>query len=307
MTNPQVSVLMSVYNGEKYLREAIESILDQTFNDFELIIINDASTDNSKAIVYSFHDRRIKLVDNLVNLGLARSLNKGLKIARGNYVARMDTDDISLPERLAVQVDFMESHGEVGVCGTWIRTIGNKTGVEFRFASDHETLRCNLLFSPQIVHPSVIMRREPMIMNELFYNPAYLAAQDFDLWRRCSQYFCFANINHVLLLYRWHNEQSTKSKYDVQQKYAGLVRLEEIKNLGVQPSEAEFQLHQEICMSMPKTELSRSFYEKSYQWLNKLKAANKISNYYPEPTFLKMIDTVLHNFSTKCGIKAPEI
>src|SRR5581483_9504087 len=119
MSKPIVTVLMSVYNGERYLREAIESILVQTWQDFELVCINDGSTDQSREIVLSFNDPRIRLVDNEQNLGLAKSLNKGLMLARGNLIARQDADDISEPDRLLKQVAFLEQWSEIVLVGSW--------------------------------------------------------------------------------------------------------------------------------------------------------------------------------------------
>lgn len=115
---PAISVLMPVYNSEKYLNEAIESILNQTFVDFEFIIINDASNDNSENIIESYQDSRIKYFKNEKNLGVAKTLNKGLKLAQGKYIARMDSDDISLPERLYKQFKFMEVYNDIDVCGS---------------------------------------------------------------------------------------------------------------------------------------------------------------------------------------------
>src|SRR4051794_29608800 len=120
---PKVTVLLAVYNGERYLREAIDSILGQTFQDFEFLIINDGSTDSTREIILSYHDPRIRLVDNEDNIGQTRSLNRGLALAAGQFVARQDADDISEPERLASQVAFLEIHPEVVLLGTWYRKI----------------------------------------------------------------------------------------------------------------------------------------------------------------------------------------
>ncbi len=117
-----------VYNCEKYLKEAIESILNQTFSDFEFLIINDASIDNSDDIILSYKDERIKYVKNEENLGVSRTLNKGIQIARGTYIARMDSDDISITTRLERQYNFMTNHKEVGICGTWARIFGLQDG-----------------------------------------------------------------------------------------------------------------------------------------------------------------------------------
>ena len=115
MSHPKVTLLMSVFNGQSYLKEAIESILNQTFEDFEFLIINDASKDNSLRIIQSFDDSRIKLVHNSDNIGLTKSLNKGIDLAKGEFIARMDCDDISLPERLSMQVSFIDKNPDIGI------------------------------------------------------------------------------------------------------------------------------------------------------------------------------------------------
>jgi glycosyltransferase involved in cell wall biosynthesis len=126
MNTPSVTVLMSVFNGEKFLKEAIESILKQTFKDFVFLIIDDASTDRSVEIIRSYSDFRIQLIQNKNNLGLAASLNLGLAECKTPYVARMDADDISLPHRLKVQYEWMQKHPEVGVCGTFMKELNGK-------------------------------------------------------------------------------------------------------------------------------------------------------------------------------------
>ncbi len=123
--NPKVTVLMPVYNAEKYLKTAIESILKQTFSDFELLIINDGSTDGSEEIIRSFNDKRIRLFNNEQNLGIIKTLNKGLNLAKGEYIIRMDADDISLPDRLELQVKYMEENPGIGISGTQARIFGD--------------------------------------------------------------------------------------------------------------------------------------------------------------------------------------
>ena len=127
MAAPKISVLMSVFNGERYLIKAIDSILNQTFKDFEFIIIDDGSMDSSNAIIRSFDDPRVRLIENEKNIGLTKSLKKGIDLCRGEYIARMDGDDISLPERLKKQVEFMDHNRGVGISGTWKRSIGLKS------------------------------------------------------------------------------------------------------------------------------------------------------------------------------------
>ena len=122
--DPKVTVLMSVYNGERFLREAVECILNQTFRDFEFLIINDGSTDGTRDIILSYKDSRIRLVNNKDNVGLTKSLNKGLAMSSGELVARQDSDDISSLHRLAQQVNFLDSHPEVVAIGSQIKAIG---------------------------------------------------------------------------------------------------------------------------------------------------------------------------------------
>ena len=137
---PKITVLMPVYNGEKYLKESIESILKQTFRDFEFLIINDTSTDESEKIIRSFKDSRIKLIKNEKNIGLTKSLNKGLDLAKGEYMARMDADDISLPKRLEIQVAFMDKNPKIGVIGAWAKVIGESNKKYIKTYSNFEKI-----------------------------------------------------------------------------------------------------------------------------------------------------------------------
>jgi glycosyltransferase involved in cell wall biosynthesis len=144
---PRISVVMSVYNGEKYLRQAIESILQQTYTDFEFIIIDDGSTDSSREIIQSYDDKRIRLVINEQNIGLTKSLNKGIRLAKGEFIARMDADDISLPQRFEKQVAYLDSHPEVGVLGTYANIIDHRGKIinNIIFPTEHETILWTML------------------------------------------------------------------------------------------------------------------------------------------------------------------
>lgn len=203
---PAVSVLMPVYNGEKYLSEAIDSILNQTFADFELIIINDGSTDGTLEILrkYTQQNKRIVL-HNQTNQGLIAALNKGIKLARGKYIARMDADDISFPERLALQVGFLENHPEIGVLGSGAR-IMNSSGVTYdtlQHPTQHNVLQWCLCFFCPIVHPTVIMRRQVVV--QVGGYGAMQHAEDYDLWCRLSCVTRLSNLKDVLLYLRQHD------------------------------------------------------------------------------------------------------
>ncbi|MGC9469401.1 MAG: glycosyltransferase [Anaerolineae bacterium] len=194
---------MPVYDAEPFLREAIESILRQTFIGFEFVIIDDCSTDSSAEIVKSFSDPRIHYFRNAQNIGLTRSLNRGLVLSQSPYVARMDADDVSMPQRLSRQIDFLDSNPEVGVVGSAVQIIdeeGNLCRVK-RLPKSHEVLTwCLCLFSP-IAHPTVMMRRNALEQVG-GYRADLLTAQDYDLWWRISKVTRLANLPDVLLYLR---------------------------------------------------------------------------------------------------------
>ncbi len=217
-TTPIVSVLLPVYNGQPYLEKAVQSILGQTFEDFEFIIINDGSADGSKAVLERFADRddRIRLVHQ-ENQGLVPSLNRGLSMAKGRYIARMDADDISLPERLEHQVQFLDSNPEVGVVGTQHVWIGADGEVTHRpsLPTDPSFIAWRLLFVTCIVHPSVLARRSLLRRLEGYAEWAEYG-EDYELWTRAVLESKFANLPQILLKYRrWDGEQATKSKREV--------------------------------------------------------------------------------------------
>ena len=208
--SPRVTVLMPVYNGEKYLREAIDSILRQTFTDFEFLIINDGSTDWSVEIIESYQDSRIRLVHNEKNIKLIATLNKGIDLARGEYMARMDCDDVSFPVRLERQIAIMDSSPEIGVCGTWAKVIdenGNIKGT-IRTLTGKSIKRMCWRPSP-FVHPTVMVRTA--LLRENRYNEDFKHAEDYELWLRLFDKTEFFNIKDYLLYYRMHLENVSSS------------------------------------------------------------------------------------------------
>lgn len=216
---------MPVYNAEEYLVEAIESILSQTYVHFEFIIINDGSTDCSETIIDSYveSDHRVIHLKNK-NQGISLSLNHGIQIAKGKYIARMDADDISFPNRFAEQIQFMEANKDIGVCGTWVDLIGDIRAGEFnRHPIEDEELKVRLLFTVCFVHPSVVMRRELLVKTNNFYNEKYTSAQDYDLWARLKDFTKFSNIPQTLMQYRISkdsvsalaNNAKTEKRYDL--------------------------------------------------------------------------------------------
>jgi glycosyltransferase involved in cell wall biosynthesis len=206
MAKPRVSVIMSVYNGAKYLRPAIDSILGQTFKDFEFVIINDGSSDSSEKIIESYNDGRIRLVSRR-NKGLTASLNEGLGLAIGEFIARMDSDDISSPDRLEKEVAFLDAHPDVGLVGsnyTHIDDKGKKTGLKSNVFTSPADLKACLVICNQYGHGSVMLRASALAKTPGYkgYNPTVGHVEDYDLWVRMSRVVGVANIEESLYLWR---------------------------------------------------------------------------------------------------------
>ena len=216
---PDISVIMSVYNGETYLAEAIESVMKQTFQNWELIIINDCSTDATADILFDFSnkDSRIKVYTNEVNLKLPSSLNKAISLCSGKYIARMDADDICLPDRFEKQFQFMESNSDVALSSCRFMTI--KNGV---YASggaggrcDNDALRAMLLVANPILHPGVIAKAE--VLKQFQYDTSLTCTEDLELWTRLAMNNQKMQIlPECLLIYRLHDKQITSTTLERQ-------------------------------------------------------------------------------------------
>lgn len=204
--HPKISVLMTVYNAEQFLGEAIESVLNQTFKDFELVILDDRSVDSSWEIIqkYAKQDERITAIKNEKNLGGCQNLNKGLKLLKGVYMARHDNDDWSFPDRLEKQFDYLETHPEVGIVGGAIEIVdvdGKRIGKRSYNLSDAEIRKKIFRYSP-FAHPLVMIRKSILDRVGCFYDPSFAPADDYDLWFRIGKESKFANLPDTLLKYR---------------------------------------------------------------------------------------------------------
>ncbi len=217
MIMPLVSVVMPVFNAALFLREAIDSILHQTYTNFEFIIINDGSTDDSQEIIDSFNDPRITRIRNATNLGLIQSLNLGLKIAKGVYICRMDADDISLPERLEKQIRYLESNPQIEILGTAFKLIPTDK-IQLHPSSSS---KCNvkLLFETCLAHPSVVIRKSLIDRLYLQYNINYKLSEDYFLWAEAAvKGAIISNVEELLLLYRIHENQTSSAFFKKQQE-----------------------------------------------------------------------------------------
>ena len=262
-----ISVIMPVYNGEKYLRDAIESILNQTYTDFEFIILNDGSTDKTEEIILSYDDQRIVYVKNTTNLQISKTLNKGIDLAKGKYIARMDADDISLLERFERQIEFMEKYTEVGICGTYIETFDEEKSV-WRVPLSHRDILCRMIFDSCLMHPSVMMRKSVLDMLPIVYREEFNKAEDYDLWVRLALLTNFANLKEVLLKYRIRNIRDNRKQYKNEQaQKANIIRGNLIKRLNISSNEKEIEIHN-ACINKECSKIPQEY--KYVDWLLKI-------------------------------------
>ncbi|MBI2934930.1 MAG: glycosyltransferase [Chloroflexi bacterium] len=253
--NPKISVIMSAYNAAKYLREAIDSILRQTFGDFEFVIVNDGSADNSLDVIRSYPDPRIVIIDNERNIGLTRSLNRALGAARGEFLARQDTDDISLPERFELQLDYLERHPEVGLLGASVYTIdegGKLTGKKMAPANPGKAFR-----HVPFAHGTAMMRKE--VIDKLGGYCEWLKyAQDYELWSRIAKRYEVRSLTQPLYKLRYHRGSIWSRKVEEATLYAMLGRkmardevvapglLETLQNNGMEALYASFSIKEKM-------------------------------------------------------------
>lgn len=278
---------MPVYNVASYVAEAVKSVLEQTFEDFELIIIDDGSTDETYNIINQFNDRRIIKLQNKINLGIAYTLNEGISMAKGIYIVRMDGDDISLKERFEKQICFMNDNPDLLLSGTYMEAISEKgTSLQiYKKPVDQENIKIGLFFGhTSFAHPSIIIRKEVMDSYHLRYDSAFRYAEDYDLYCRSSQYALMANIPECLIQYRIHDE-SVSRKYNIQQQHdARLALYLHLLRLGLPFTPEDFMLHSSIAF--PSDDLCFSE-EKIQSWFKYVLNWNTLMNHYDKEQFEK--------------------
>ena len=206
---PLVSILMPVFRTAPYLREAMDSMLCQTFQDFELIVLDDCSPDNAEEILEAYDDPRIVRYKGEKNAGLSNVLNVGIGMARGKYIARMDSDDISLPQRLQVQVAYLDKHPDVDLVSVGMRLFGAKEGTWIR-ELNHEKVKIEALFHSPVLHASSVWRKDSFEQHGLRFHQEMVPAEDYDLWTRAMlKGLKLVNLPEVLYEYRIHEAQAT--------------------------------------------------------------------------------------------------
>jgi glycosyltransferase involved in cell wall biosynthesis len=306
MNSPIVSVVMPAYNGEQYIAEAIDSVLSQTFENFELIVVDDGSTDRTQEIVARYDDARIRYELNDRNRRIVYTLNKGIQMAKGKFIARMDADDICFPERFERQVAYMEQHPDIGLCASGMILFGNVSR-EMAYPVTPEEISCHLAFYSCIPHPTVMFRREMFIRKGLLYSEEMGEAEDYELWARASQYIRMANIGQPLLRYRMHPHQGTVVNQVGVSLYSDNVRRSQLARLHIVPSEAEFAVHQFVCLGVNRSQfdaedIAIAHRELQIGWVDRLMRANEEAKAYPMEAFRTLLMGYRSKLSSLSGI-----
>lgn len=275
---PKVSVILSAYNAEKYIAAAVESILKQTFSGFEFFIVNDASTDKTGEILKSFTDSRIIIINNPENLGVAVSANRCMDMAKGEYIARMDADDISLPRRFELQVKLLDENPQTGICGAWLRTIGTGKNYTEKYAQTSGEIKFRMLLENPFAQPVIMMRKVFFDKHTLRYEPSYFPSEDYELWARAIRFFDGANIPEVLLYYRIHPENASNTKKEKQMKDTDSIRIMQLKHLVGEINGAEELVFLKLLKKSGGS--GREFIDTAGSLLLKMRTANAEKKIY---------------------------
>ncbi len=276
---------MPVYNAEDYLVEAIDSILNQTFTDFELVIINDASTDKSEDIIKSYADPRIKYHKNEVNLKLIGTLNKGLDLLSGTYLARMDADDISTPDRFEKQLEAFEADKDLVCCGTAMNNFDDETGNSYDivYSGEYEYIRFRLLFGCHIAHATALIKLSVIQNNNIRYNEKYIHCEDHDFFYRISLLGKITNTQKVLYKRRVHNNSITQFYRNILNETRGLMCITVFENTFLKLTEEQKHIYRNFISNS----LSYTFAEIEIllHLFDKMVAINREKNLYAAQYF----------------------
>ncbi|NDW18062.1 glycosyltransferase family 2 protein [Dysgonomonas sp. 216] len=279
--SPLVSVLIPCYNVETYAEEAIQSILNQTYKNLEIIIINDCSTDNTSSILYNLAktDQRIKVFENESNLKLIDTLNKGITLCNGEYIARMDADDISLPKRIEKEVEFLEKNKDHDIVSTQFYTFRNSSNKKNLYTNPvkYEQLQSYLLFKSGICHPASMFRKRVFSELGLKFEKEYLHVEDYALWSKALYATKLGNIEgEPLLLYRVHKTQVSTMYEDLQLENKKKVFKIHCKHLGIEDSEKMLDIYSSVAEANP-SQHSKEYLIKCERFMTSLIEKNKVT------------------------------
>ena len=274
---PAISVIMPVYNGAMYIQEAMDSILSQSMPDFELIIVNDGSTDHSSEIVHSYFDKRIKIIDLPKSTGCFPARNTGLRVVAGKYICMMDADDVIVPDRFEKQYRFMEENPEIGmVSGTYQTFTGNRQNFK---ETDYEAIKILFLRHCYLCHATSMIRTVLVQKHDLYYNETYTYASDYDWQVRVLSFAPVAHVNDLVYRYRVHAQQISTSKRHEQNFFADQIRVSQLSFFGIEPTEFEKKLHLSFINGIIDHRIDKKMID---QWIERLIEANRRTQYYSQ-------------------------
>lgn len=295
---PKITVLLPVYNCELYIKTAVESILNQTFTNFELLIIDDASTDATVSILKKFDDPRIQLIEKPLNSGYTNSLNYGLKIAKGQYIARMDADDISYPERFARQIDYLDNHPDVVVCGTTYKIVDNDKKIIL--PQDHEAIKIGLLWGNCVSHPSVMIRKKIVDDFSIRYDTSKEPAEDYDMWVRLLSIGKLHNLKEILLEYRVYGNQVSRKRAEEQKKNDIAAKLLLLQYLDIKWNDLELEF---LERQFAKTEVVKFQDLQIFKTIQKKLEKANISGFFESKRFRQYLIDLEADVLRKCFLK----
>lgn len=278
---------MPVYNVESYIKESIESVLNQTYSDFELLIIDDGSTDNTVDRIMEFSDSRIRLIKKDKNLGLIDSLNLGFKQAKGEYIARMDGDDISAPNRFQKQLDVLLTNPEIKVCGCWLQRFGIHNKI-IKHKEFHEEIVAQLLLQCSMSLGAVMFEKKALESYSFDENKKHV--EDYDFWSRISWACKLYNIQEVLYYYRSHDTQVTKLFFDTQRKGDIDIKLFLFKKLNYDNKIFSDDLIAKMLWLTQK--ISMSDLVLFFKWIKQLALQNKKQKIYSQKELINILSVI---------------
>jgi hypothetical protein len=276
MKNPAISVLLPCYNSAETLRASIASVIAQSFADFELLILDDGSEESVEII----DDPRIIYLRSEKNLGLSAQLNIGIERARGEFIARLDADDIAQPYRLQKQIDAMGNNPEVGICGSWAQLFDENGAREiWHYSSLPDECHATLFLRSSFLHPGVMIRTSVLVENHIRYDETLKVAQDYELWYRLLKVTTGINLEECLTHYRISSSQLTRAHSDTKDRETRLIRERILGELGID----DLDCYEQILAS--EWEETMAFYTRVAAWLNTAAVANRQRNVFPEAAF----------------------
>lgn len=290
-----VTVLMPNYNNELYLREAIDSILNQTFKEFVFLIIDDGSADKSIEIIKSYTDERIKIVLKEKNSGIVDTLNLGIQHVSTKYIVRMDADDISHPKRIQLLVDFMESNPEVGVCGSYLSAFGsiNETWTQ---ELEDKRIKAKMIHCNAVTHAPAIFRTDVLKKNNIYYTNNHPYMEDYDLFFRLKGLTKFSHIDRVLYYYRVLEHNSTvKNKHTISDRRKEMYK-KIITELDIEPTDKNVELHMQFFIGGIAVTYK---IEEFKNWIELVLKKNSIRKIYPEKELKELMQQAWKRFFYK--------